>query len=70
MITREELVNLREEYKFGSRVRLIEMDDFASPGVGALGTVISVDDLGSIKVCWDNGRILNVLYKKDKIKKL
>jgi len=46
------------------------MEDPFAPPIGTLGTVIGVDDIGSILVNWDNGQSLNVLYGIDKIMKL
>ena len=54
----------------GTRVKLLEMEDPFAPSIGTLGTVIGVDDIGSILVSWDNGQSLNVLYEVDKIMKL
>ena len=50
--------------------KLLEMEDPFAPPIGTLGTVIGVDDIGSILVSWDNGQSLNVLYGIDKIMKL
>ena len=48
-------------YLAGMRVRLLKMDDAQAPTVGTEGTVIGVDDIGSVMVAWDNGSSLNVL---------
>ena len=61
---------LKSLYLNGTRVKLLEMEDPFAPPIGTLGTVIGVDDIGSILVNWDNGQSLNVLYGIDKIKKL
>lgn len=61
---------LKSLYPNGTRVKLLEMEDPFAPPIGTLGTVISVDDIGSILVSWDNGQSLNVLYGIDKIMKL
>ena len=61
---------LKSLYPNGTRVKLLEMEDPFSPPIGTLGTVIGVDDIGSILVNWDNGQSLNVLYGIDKIMKL
>ena len=58
---------LREQYPAGTRVRLLAMDDFQAPPLGTMGTVRWVDDTGSIKVAWDNGSSLNVIYGVDKV---
>ena len=61
---------LKKLYPNGTRVKLLEMEDPFAPPIGTLGTVIGVDDIGSILVSWDNGQSLNVLYGIDKIMKL
>jgi len=58
---------LREAYPKGTRVKLVEMDDAQAPPVGELGTVMVVDDTGTIHVAWDNGSSLGVLYGIDRI---
>lgn len=64
---REIIEKLREKYPKGKRVVLIEMDDINSPPTGTKGTVIGVDDIGSILVDWDNGSTLNVIYGVDEV---
>lgn len=61
---------LRELYPQGCRVELIKMDDVQAPSIGTKGTVLGVDDIGSIMVAWDNGSSLNVVYGVDKCKRL
>lgn len=62
----EAIVNkLKETYTAGTRVKLTKMDDVQAPPIGTLGTVIGVDDTGSILVDWDNGSGLNVVYGED-----
>lgn len=61
---------LKSLYPNATRVKLLEMEDPFAPPIGTLGTVIGVDDIGSILVSWDNGQSLNVLYGIDKIMKL
>jgi hypothetical protein len=57
---------LREKYSPGKRVELDYMDDPQAPPVGTQGTVLGVDDIGSIMVKWDNGSGLSVIYGEDK----
>lgn len=59
------LKSLREKYYVGARVKLINMEDKYAPKAGTLGTVIGVDDIGSILVSWDDGISLNVVYGVD-----
>lgn len=63
------LETLRKEYPKGTRVRLLKMNDDYAPPIGTLGTVESIDDIGSIKVFWDNGSSLSVLYGEDEVEK-
>lgn len=59
---------LKEKYKFGTRVELVQMDDAQAPPIGTRGTVFGVDALGSIMVNWDNGSSLSVIYGIDQCK--
>ena len=69
-ITSEALTALREQYPSGTRVELLRMDDFQAPPIGTRGTVIGVDDTGSIMVAWDSGGSLHVLYGADECRKV
>lgn len=62
-----QLEALKKEYPKGTRVKLVQMDDVQAPPVGTEGTVIGVDDIGSIMVSWDNGSSLNVVFGVDKV---
>ncbi len=57
--------NIRKNYPAGCRVELVRMDDCQAPPIGTKGTVLGVDDTGSIMVRWDNGSGLNVVYGED-----
>lgn len=61
---------LKARYPVGTRVELVQMDDFQAPPVGTRGTVMGVDDIGSLLISWDNGSSLHVLYGVDKVTKL
>ena len=67
---REIVESLRKEYPSGTRVELVKMDDFQAPPVGTRGTVLRVDDTGSLLMRWDTGSGLNVVYGEDVVKKL
>jgi hypothetical protein len=69
-IRKEILEKLRKEYSPGTRVELIRMEDIQAPPTGTQGTVIGVDDIGSIMVSWDNGSSLSVVYSEDSCRKL
>ena len=70
MISREIIENLKKTYPVGTRVKLIQMEDDGAPPVGTLGTVYGVDSIGSILVKWDNGSMLNVIFREDRIEKI
>lgn len=61
---------LRATYPAGCRVRLVAMDDPHAPEPGTEGTVLGVDDAGSVMVAWDNGSSLSVAYGADKCARL
>lgn len=62
----KDIVNrIRKRFPIGTRVELVHMDDIQAPAVGTRGTVLGVDDTGSIMVRWDNGSHLNVIYGED-----
>ena len=66
--SREIVEEIRKRYPKGSRVALVFMDDAQAPPVGTLGTILGVDDIGSLMVEWDNGSHLNVIYGEDKVR--
>ena len=65
MFDRKKVEEIKNTYKTGMRIRLIKMDDIQAPPIGTMGTVIGVDDIGSILVRWDNGSSLHVLVDED-----
>lgn len=62
--------SIRREFPAGCRVELLQMDDVQAPPIGTIGTVIGVDDTGSIMVRWDNGSGLNVVYGEDRCRRV
>lgn len=70
MISKEALQALRERFPRGARVELVKMDDPQAPPIGTKGTVLGVDDIGSIMVAWDSGGSLNVVYGEDICRKV
>ena len=68
VISKERLQALHERFKPGTRVELLKMDDVQAPPIGTRGTVVGVDDIGSIMVNWDNGSGLSVAYGEDECK--
>ena len=68
--SREIVERIRREYPAGTRVELVRMDDAQAPLAGTLGTVLGVDDTGSLLMRWDNGSGLNVVYGEDVVRKV
>ena len=52
--SRETVEGIRREYPAGTRVELLRMDDAQAPPAGMKGTVLGVDDTGSLLMRWDN----------------
>jgi len=68
--SREELAKrLKREYPAGCRVELLRMLDPQAPDIGTKGTVVGVDDIGSLLVKWDSGGCLNLAYGIDLCRK-
>ena len=61
---------IRRMYPAGTRVELLAMDDPQAPPVGTKGTVLGVDDTGSLLMKWDNGSGLNVVWQQDRVRKV
>ena len=69
-ISRVMLEQLRECYPAGTRVELVKMDDVQAPPVGTKGTVVDVDDIGTIHVKWDTGSSLGIVAGEDLCRKV
>ena len=67
---RETVRRVREQYPAGTRAELGRMDDVQAPPAGTRGTVLGVDDTGSLLMRWDNGSGLNVVYGEDTVLKV
>lgn len=68
--SKDTVERIRRDYPAGTRVELVRMDDAQAPLAGTLGTVLGVDDTGSLLMRWDNGSGLNVVYGEDVVKKV
>lgn len=66
-ISSEALKTIKESYPAGCRVELTHMNDPYNTTLfpGARGTVVGVDDIGTIHVKWDCGSRLGVVYGED-----
>jgi len=67
---KEAVERIRQEYPAGCRVELVRMDDPQAPPIGTQGTVLGVDDIGTIMVRWDNGSGLYVAFGEDVCRKV
>ena len=67
---RETVDMVRRQYPPGTRVELVQMEDSQAPPVGTCGTVLGVDDTGSLLMKWDNGCGLNVVYGEDIVQRI
>jgi len=67
-ISKETLERLRKVYPVGARVELVHMNDPYNTKLfpGVRGTVVSVDDIGTVHVRWDCGSSLGVVYGEDR----
>ena len=68
--SQRQVEEMRRRYPKGTRIELENMDDPQAPPIGTQGTVLCVDDTGSIMVAWDNGSHLNVIYGEDRVRKI
>ena len=68
--SKDTVERIRRDYPAGTRVELVRMDDAQAPLAGMLGTVLRVDDTGSLLMRWDNGSGLNVVYGEDIVRKV
>ncbi len=66
MMSAERIARLKADYPAGTRIRLIHMDDpYAPVPEGMTGTVVAVDDAGTLHMKWDNGRSLGICPEVD-----
>lgn len=69
--SREIVEHIRYDFPAGTRIELVEMNDpYRVMPKGLQGTVVSVDDTGTIHAKWDNGSTLGVVYGEDTCRKL
>ena len=60
----------KEMYPIGTRIELISMEDAQAVPSGTKGTVVCVDDMGTIHMKWDNGRTLGLIPEADSFRKI
>ena len=70
--SREMIRYLKAQFPKGTRVELVSMSDPYNRTLkpGDKGTVVCVDDIGTIHVAWDCGSGLGVAYGEDCVKRL
>ena len=68
--TRQTVGLLRDKFPEGKRVRLVDMDDPQAPPQGTEGSVMFVDDTGTVHVKWDTGSTLGAVYGIDVISEI
>ena len=59
---------LKEKYKPGTRIQLIEMKDPYPVPPGTIGTVNKVTTLGMLNMTWENGSTLGLCIGVDNFK--
>lgn len=64
-----DLAKLKNMYPKGTKIVLDYMDDIQSPPIGTIGTIVGIDDIGSLMVVWENGSNLNIIPFVDKFHK-
>lgn len=52
---------LKDVYRKGMKVKLIKMNDAQAVPPGTEGTIVDVDDIGTIHVKWDTGSSLGLV---------
>lgn len=60
-LSSEEIKEIENKYKPGSKVKLIKMYDLYAPPKGTIGIIQGVDGAGNILVNWENGRSLSLI---------
>lgn len=68
--SRAQVAHIKDSYPVGCRVALVEMNDLYALPVGTEGTVVAVDDIGTVHINWDNGRRLGAVLGEDVIRRV
>lgn len=68
--SKETVAGLRCHFPKGCEVELVRMDDPHAPPVGTRGTVMFVDDIGTIHVAWHNGSCLGIAFGEDRCRRI
>lgn len=68
---RKKAESMKEQYPIGTRIELISMGNDPRPiESGTRGTVLVVDDLGTLHCTFDNDRCLGICPGEDSFRKL
>lgn len=68
---RNQIDGIKNMYPKGTRIELLStMNDIQGVERGTKGTVVGVDDMGTIHMNWDNGRGLGIIPGEDHFKVL
>lgn len=65
MLSREEIMRIKEEYPKDTQVQLYSMKGEPQMPTGMKGKVKLVDDIGQIHVSWENGSTLPLNTEED-----
>lgn len=66
--SKEEIQEIKQKYREGTKIELVKMYDLQAPPVGTKGIILSVDDIGTINVQWENGSCLGLVVGIDEFK--
>ncbi len=69
-MNRKRVEVLRKQYPSGCTIELVSMDDEQAVPKGTKGTVVHVDDIGTIHTAWETGSTLGVVPGVDMVRKL
>lgn len=61
-----DVVSIKERFKSGTKVRVLEMKDPLPIESGSIGTVEYVDDIGNIHCVFEDGREIDVIPGVDR----
>ena len=69
-MNRKRVEILRKQYPSGCTIELVSMDDEHAPPKGTKGTVVQVDDIGTIHTAWETGSTLGAVPGVDMVRRL
>ena len=68
---KNKIARIKDNYPPGTRIKLDHMNDPYNPVPdGMTGTIVIVDDAGTIHMQWDNGRTLGLCPEVDRFHKI